>query len=281
MSYPDLSAAPAQGGTDWLLPQWPVPAHVRALCTTRSGGVSAAPYHSMNLGLHVGDDASAVQRNRERLHQQLGRYPNYLDQVHGTRVLELAQDLVHVAQADGAATSSPGVACTVMVADCLPILLAHRLGEWVAALHAGWRGLAGGTDGVGVVEVAMRHFYDRFRSSPLVCTGFDATNIVAWLGPCIGPQAFEVGDEVRAAFLRHDAAAAACFTAGPQPGKWWADLGALARLRLRRSGVEAVYGNDGSLPWCTFNNPQRFFSHRRDRVSGRMAASVWIDPIAG
>lgn len=256
-----------------LLPQWPVPAQVRSLFTTRQGGVSPAPYDSLNLGTHVGDAALAVAHNRELLQRHIGLAPNYLEQVHSSRVLALDAALDEVACADGSSTVQAGVVCTVMVADCLPILLADRQGRWVAALHAGWRGLLG-EDGVGVVEQGVARFYKHFWPVARMEQAQAATELIAWLGPCIGPQAFEVGAEVRQAFVAVDADAAQCFVPLPQD-KWLANLPALARRRLAACGVTEVYGNDGSLPWCTVSNPQRFFSHRRDRVSGRMAACIW------
>lgn len=267
-----MNILPAQA---LLCPQWPAAPNVRALFTCRQGGRSAAPYDSLNLGQHVGDAPAAVDHNRALLQQHLGLAPNYLEQVHSSRVLPLEAALPGTACADGSCTSQPGVVCTVMVADCLPVLLSDRQGRWVAALHAGWRGLVG-EDGVGVLEQGVTAYCKSFWPSAPVNTAQVATNLIAWLGPCIGPSAFEVGAEVRAAFLAVDAAAASCFRPLGQ-GKWLADLPALARLRLNACGVGAIYGNDGSLPWCTVSNPARFFSHRRDRVSGRMAACVWLE----
>ncbi len=256
---------------DWLVPQWPAPARVRSVCTTRAGGVSAPPYDSLNLGLHVGDDAHAVQSNRAKLQTALGARAVFMDQVHGTDLLELQAATPDALPADGACTRAPGLACTVMVADCLPILLCDLDATQVAAVHAGWRGLAG-TQGVGVVEQILK----RFRPIAPVEPAQAAIKIIAWMGPCIGPQAFEVGDDVRSAFVATAPQAAQCFT--PLPGgKWLADLPALARQRLLAAGVSAVYGNDGSADWCTVGNPLRFFSHRRDRVSGRQAAAIWLD----
>lgn len=259
-----------------LLPQWPVAPCVRAVFITRQGGQSAAPYDSLNLGNHVGDDPAAVAHNRALLQQHLGLAPNYLDQVHSTRVVPLEAALSGTACADGSCTSQPGVVCTVMVADCLPVLLSDRQGRWVAALHAGWRGLVGEA-GVGVLEQGVTAYYKEFGAVARVDTAQADSDLIAWLGPCIGPTAFEVGAEVRQAFVTVDADAAQCFQPLPQD-KWLADLPALARRRLNASGITAVYGNDGSLPWCTVSNPSRFFSHRRDRVSGRMAACVWMEP---
>jgi len=263
MTYPPLDPA------DCLIPDWPAPPNVRALCTTRVGGNSAAPYDSLNLGSHVGDGAAHVQCNRAILQQTLAVRPVFLNQVHGTEILELAPDTPDGAQADGACTRASGLACTVMVADCLPILLCDAQGSQVAAVHAGWRGLAG-IEGVGVLEQAVQ----RFRPPVLVEYGQPAIELIAWLGPCIGPQAFEVGADVRDAFVSVAPQTSACFL--PLPGdKWLADLPALARQRLWQLGITQVFGNDGSPPWCTVGNPLRFFSHRRDRVSGRQAACIW------
>lgn len=257
--------------SDWLVPQWPAPVGVRAVCTTRVGGVSAPPYDTLNLGTHVGDDAACVTRNRALLEGALGVRPVFLNQVHGARMQALGLQTPDGLEADGAFTRERGVACTMMVADCLPILLCDAHGTMVAAVHAGWRGLAG-TGGMGVVE----QIYQRFEAQAGVEPAQTAIKLIAWLGPCIGPQAFEVGSEVRNAFTAAAAQAAACFKPLPD-GKWLADLPALARQRLQALGVVQVYGNDSSPGWCTVGNPSRFFSHRRDRVSGRQAACIWLD----
>ena len=268
---------------DWIVPDWPAPAGVRALCTTRAGGVSGRPYDSLNVGPHVGDAPAQVAQNRETLERALGHRPEFMDQVHGTDVLALGRltgTLSGTPVADAAWTLDRHRVCTVMVADCLPVLLCSRDGSWVAAAHAGWRGLAGSPDagGKGVLECTL----ESFRAVAQVNTARVAIDLIAWLGPCIGLQAFEVGDEVRAAFMASQRSEAdslaiqACFI--PQAsGKWLANLAGLARLRLAALGISAIYGNDGSLPWCTVSNPLRFFSHRRDRVSGRMAACIWRD----
>lgn len=251
---------------DWLVPQWPAPAGVRALCSTRAGGVSAPPYASLNLGDHVGDDAAHVAANRSRWRRVLGARPVFLSQVHGTDVVELDLDSADGLVADAAWTRQPGLACGVMVADCLPVLLCTRSGL-VAAAHAGWRGLAG-RQGVGILEqtcAALRRA-DEAAAAP--------SDLMAWLGPCIGPDAFEVGAEVRQVFVAHDPSAQAFFKPHP-PDKWLADLAGLARARLMALGVHAVYGNDGSAEWCTVRNPSHFFSFRRDRVCGRIVASIW------
>jgi polyphenol oxidase len=245
---------------DWIVPAWPAPANVRAACSIRTGGVSAAHYDSLNLGDHVGDDPLAVARNRAIFADALHTRPVFLRQVHGTNVVELNARTPDDTEADGCFTSEAGVACTIMVADCLPVLFAARDGKAVAAAHAGWRSLAG-EGGKGIVE--------------RVWQSLGANDAVAWLGPCIGPEAFEVGDEVKAAFEAHDAQAGRLFKPHA-PGKWLADLPGLARMRLQALGVTRVYGNDSTREWCTVSNPSRFFSHRRDRVSGRFAAGIWL-----
>jgi YfiH family protein len=262
------SAAPAQPQPDWLVPEWPAPPSVRALCTTRAGGVSQAPYDSMNLGAFVGDAPHAVAANVQHLAQALGSQPVMLKQVHGTRLLALEAQTPDYQEADGSYTGQRGLACTVGIADCLPILLCHVAdgqATQVGALHAGWRGLAG-AQGLGVVEAFF---------AAQAATGRHAAQWVAWLGPCIGPQAFEVGPEVRAAFLAFSAQAAQAFV--PLAGdKFLADLPLLARQRLASSGVPAVFGNDGGPAWCTVGNPSRFFSYRRDGVTGRQVASICL-----
>lgn len=264
-----MTCSPLQA-SDWLQPNWPAPPNVRAVCTTRNGGVSVSPYGTLNLGTHVGDDANAVARNRALVLQELGVKPVFLNQVHGTDALPLAHATPDGASADGATTCESGLACTIMVADCLPVLLCDVQGTQVAAVHAGWRGLAG-VGGVGVLESVYKKFS---RLAPVEYSDC-APDLIAWLGPCIGPDAFEVGPDVVAAFTRTHPQAVACFK--PMPGgKWLADLPMLARQRLAALGVNRVFGNDGSAPWCTVGNPLRFFSHRRDRVSGRQAACIWL-----
>lgn len=268
---------------DASLPTWPVdwpaPARVRACMTLRSGGSSAPPFDSLNLGLHVGDDPRQVQANRDRLCRQLGVQTVFMTQVHGVGVVDLAQVLDVQAddvsrrdvQADACLSARAGLACTVMVADCLPVLMADRQARWVAAAHAGWRGLAG-TAGHGVLEAVVQALGQR---------GVPPQDLMAWLGPCIGPQQFEVGEEVRQALCQGRPAAAQHFRAAARPGYWLADLPALARQQLLGQGLGAVYGNDGSLPWCTVSQASRFFSHRRDSrllgSTGRMAALVWLE----
>lgn len=271
---------------DWLQPDWPVPARVHALCTTRSGGVSLPPYDSFNLGRLVGDEPAAVAANWAALQAVVSAgggavRPVYLRQVHGTAVQPLDTATPEGCDADACTTATPGVACTVMAADCLPVLFTNRAGTRVAAAHAGWRGLA-----AGVLEATTRSFrpetVDGKARAAIENVATDAPQeLLAWLGPCIGPQAFEVGPEVRAAFCAQDGQADAYFRPSGQAGKWFADLAGLARLRLRAAGVSALYGNDSSPAWCTVGNPSRFFSHRRDSArlgaTGRMAACIWIE----
>jgi len=228
------------------------------------------PWDSLNLGDHVGDKPAAVQANRDHLAACLQAAPVFLQQVHGTAVACLG-DAEEVAprMADACVARVPGIACTVMVADCLPVLLVDTEGRAVAAAHAGWRGLAG-AGGHGVIEAVLG-----------ALDAGAAKSTMAWLGPCIGPRAFEVGDDVRQAFVVTHPAASGMFVPTGQVGKWWCNLSGLARQRLQALGVGRVYGNDGSQAWCTVRNPSRFFSHRRDTAacggSGRFAACVWIE----
>jgi len=245
---------------DLLVPEWPAPAGVRAVCTTRGGGVSQGCFESLNLGNHVGDDEEAVAENRRRLQATIGVRPVFLQQVHGVAVVSLDAALAEEATADACVTTGVGLACTIMVADCLPVLFTDAEGRQVAAAHAGWRGLA-----AGVLEKTLATFSAGER-------------VMAWLGPCIGPSAFEVGPEVKAVFEAHDPALAECFKPAGAEGKWKADLPGLARRRLMAAGVAALHGNDGTAGWCTVSNPSRFFSHRRDGLSGRLAACIWKTP---
>lgn len=243
-------------GDGWIVPDWPAPARVLAGTTTRRGGVSIAPYDSLNLGTHVGDDPAAVAENRHllRRQRQLPAQPRWLRQVHGVGVVDAAH-VCGIAEADAAFTHEAGVVCGVMTADCLPLLLCDQSGTVVAAAHAGWRGLANG-----VVEATVLRM------------GVSATKLMVWLGPAIGPLAFEVGDEVRARFLAVADEAAVAFTPSPQ-GRWLADIYQLAVQRLARLGIERVYGGH----WCTFTDRERFYSYRRDGVTGRMASLIWLE----
>lgn len=240
---------------EWIIPDWPAPARVQALQTTRLGGVSPRPYDSLNLGDHVGDERPNVFANRQLLQQKIGGKPLWLHQVHGLTVLDagLADS---GAEADAAVAHESGLACAVMTADCLPVLFCDRAGTVVAAAHAGWRGLAAGI---------LEHTVEKM--------GAPANQILAWLGPAIGPSAFEVGEEVRAAFVQQDDQADTAFVRKGE-GKYLADLYCLARQRLVAAGVDRIYGGG----WCTFNDSSRFFSYRRDGVTGRMGSFVWLQP---
>ena len=253
---------------------------MRAVCTTRAGGVSVAPFDSLNLGDHVRDDPAAVATNRRALQQAIAARPVFLQQVHGIAVATLDAGTPDATIADAGVTAAPGVACTIMVADCLPVLLTDREGSAVAAAHAGWRGLAG-EGGKGVLESVFEsfwHFPSVERSQ--IAMKKVASNTLAWLGPCIGPQAFEVGAEVREAFCAADARAARCFTA-LGGGKYLADLPGLARQRLHGLGVTAIYGNDGSARLVHRQQPRAGFSRTGAMPlalggSGRLAACVWL-----
>lgn len=233
--------------------EWPAPAAVRTSVTTRRGGVSQAPWDSCNLGTHVGDAPAAVAANRTALVAELGCSPAWLEQTHS--VLAVPADPDQVMNADASWTPTPGIACTVMTADCLPVLFCDRAGSVVAAAHAGWRGLAGG-----VLE------------STITAMGAAPGDLLAWMGPAIGPTAFEVGAEVREAFVNHDPAAAGAFTPSARSGHFLADIYHLARLRLEAAGVTKVYG--GGL--CTVSDKERFYSYRRDGQTGRFASLIWL-----
>lgn len=239
-----------------IIPDWPAPANVRALITTRSGGVSAAPYTSLNLGDHVGDNPQHVMQNRAVLKAQLPAEPRWLKQVHGIAV---ADACMAGAEADASVAFQASEVCAVLTADCLPVLLCDQSGTVVGAAHAGWRGLLNG-----VIE------------STATAMKVPSSSLLAYLGPAIGPQAFEVGAEVRVAFIAENTEAATAFTPVDQQGetqKWMADIYALARLRLEKLGVAGVYG--GGL--CTYTDAEQFFSYRRDGVTGRMASLIWME----
>ena len=244
----------AREGVQILTPEWPAPANVRAAFTLRHHGVSKGPYDSLNVGARVGDEPAAIAENRRRLRAQLQlpQEPAWIDQVHGTEVLDL-DSTAPPAAADAAFTRRAGRVCVVQVADCLPVLITARDGSVVAAAHAGWRGLA-----AGVLEATVRRL------------AVEPGQAMVWLGPAIGQAHFEVGDEVRQVFLARDAAAAAAFAANAR-GRWQCDLARLARGRLAALGVTAVFGGG----WCTHADASRFFSFRRDGRCGRMAALIW------
>jgi YfiH family protein len=243
------------------IPAWP---GVKVFCTTRTGGSSLPPYDSFNVGDHVGDDAQAVFNNRQLLTLELQQRPVFMRQVHGSVVAQLHHDTPDGQQADACFTQEAGVACAVMVADCLPILFYSARKKMIAAVHAGWRGLAGEPKRGGVLEAMRRALVSRGALE----------DVQIWLGPCIGPRAFEVGPEVREAFLAHDALAASAFKSLPTEGKYLCDLALLARQRLADWSAGEIEGNDSTPSWCTFENPQEFFSHRRDGVTGRFAAGI-------
>jgi len=242
---------------DFIVPDWPSPAGIRAAFTLRAGGVSLPPFDTFNIGAHVGDDPNAIAVNRARLreHLALPAEPLWLQQVHGQRVVDLDRQTSRdsFGPADAAVTRSSGRVCAIQVADCMPVLFAAKDGSVVGAAHAGWRGLA-----AGVLE------------STVLAMKVPAGELIAWMGPAIGPAHFEVGEEVRAAFLAADSGASAAFAANER-GRWQCDLYALARRRLAALGVSAVHGGG----WCTYADAGRFFSYRRDGRCGRMAALIW------
>jgi hypothetical protein len=240
-----------------LVPAWPLLPRVRALCTLRTGGVSKAPYASLNLATHVGDMPAAVSENRQRLRTQflLPTEPLWLEQVHGTQVLDADAPAGLSTAADAAITRQPGRVLAVLVADCLPVLLATRDGAAIAVAHAGWRGLA-----AGVIERTVE------------ALAVPPAQLQAWLGPAISAPHFEVGGEVRTAFVSQQAQAAACFSANAR-GRWQCDLAGLARQRLSALGVSSVH----EAQLCTASDPERFYSFRRDGQTGRIAALLWID----
>lgn len=239
---------------DWIIPDWPAPLRVKSLITTRNGGVSRGPYTSLNLGLRTGDADAAVAANRQRLRSILPQEPKWLRQVHGTQVVN-ADVITDFPQADASIARLSGTVCAVMVADCLPVLLCDCVAGVVGMAHAGWRGMSGG-----VIE------------NTVGAMNAPADQLLAYLGPAIGPAAYEVGADVRDAFIAADSSAAAGFRPRGD-GKWLADLFELARQRLMRAGVTQIYG--GGM--CTVANPTRFFSYRRDGVTGRMAALIWLE----
>lgn len=245
------------GKPDFIVPDWPAPAGVRAAFTLRAGGVSRAPCDTFNIGAHVGDDSAAIAENRARLRERLylPSEPVWLEQVHGHRVVDLDRLITRdsLGPADAATTRKPGRVCVIQVADCMPVLFAAADGSVVGAAHAGWRGMAGG-----VLESTVRAM-----SAP-------AGELIAWMGPAIGPAHFEVGEEVRAAFMAANEGASVAFTANER-GRWQCDLYALARQRLTAIGVGTIHGGG----WCTYADPGRFFSYRRDGRCGRMAALIW------
>lgn len=240
----------------FIIPHWPAPANVKALQTTRSGGISTGPYDSLNLGEHVQDDPLAVAHNRQLLSPYLPSEPVWVNQVHGIAVIDAAKSGC-LENADGAFTTQADVVCVTMTADCLPVLLCDKAGTVVAAVHAGWRGLCDG-----VIEAAIA----KMLAEP--------ADILAWLGPAIGPNAFEVGHDVREQFMQKDAQAVSAFKS--HGDKWLCDIYTLAKQRLVSAGVKAIYGGSVNEEFCTYTDETRFFSFRRDNATGRMASLIWL-----
>ena len=238
--------------SDLIIPDWPAPSNVHAIQTTRQGGFSDAPFESLNLGAHVQDHPITVVKNRQLLDQFLPAEPVWLNQVHGTNVINAALSNC-VQDADGSFTTESNVVCVTMTADCLPVLLCNKQGTAVAAIHAGWRSLCDG-----VIE------------NTILAMGPKADDLLAWLGPAIGPDAFEVGAEVRQAFIEKDTNATLAFK--PHADKWLANLYLLATQRLNNVGIKAIYGGGD----CTYSSPDRYFSFRRDGMTGRMATMIWM-----
>ena len=243
----------------WLEADWPAPGNIRAGTTLRRPGPSQPPYAHFNLALHVEDDVDSVMANRQSLKAslQLPSEPRWLEQVHSTIVVE-ADTLDGVAQADAAFTQQTGVVCVVMTADCLPVLFANRQGSCVAAAHAGWRGLANG-----VLEKTLQ------------AAGFNPEDTLAWLGPGIGAKVYEIGDEVKQAFMQQPMHSESAFVDNG-PGKYLMDMYALARQRLKALGVTAISGGE----YCTYTQAEKFYSYRRDGLTGRMASLIWMEPEA-
>lgn len=235
-----------------IRPSWPAPAHVKALQTTRLGGVSLAPYDALNLAMHVKDKPEHVARNRQLLSRYVPTEPVWLNQVHSTRVIDAAKSSC-IENADASFTTQPNVVCVTMTADCLPVLLCNLAGTTVAVVHAGWRGLCDG-----VIEATI------------AAMSVEPAQLIAWLGPAIGPNAFEVGDEVREQFVMYGQHAEEAFI--PKSDKWLGNLYQIAKQRLQSVGVNQIYGDID----CTYSNPERFFSFRRDHDTGRMATMIWI-----
>ncbi|MBX3616894.1 peptidoglycan editing factor PgeF [Nitrosomonas sp.] len=246
---------------DWIIPDWPAPDNVRALFTTRNGGVSSGArgmYASLNLGAHVNDELENVTRNRAIVRRHLPREPKWLKQVHGTLPVQIEHTATIIPEADAAFSRRQKHVCAVMVADCLPVLLCDQAGTVVGVVHAGWRGLAGG-----IIENTVEAMQ------------VDPHQLMAWLGPAIGPNHFEVGADVHAAFVQHEERAVQAFQpkfSGDQ-AKWLADIFLLARQRLNGCGISKVYG--GGV--CTYSDSNRFYSYRRDGGTGRMAALIWFE----
>lgn len=250
MSFIDLNSP-------FICPQWPAPKQVKAFTSTRLGGVSQRPFTSLNLGAHVGDNAEAVAENRSRFAQSINMPDSlrWLNQVHGTQTVCLPSEVVGDLAADASYTKDEQQVCAVMTADCLPLLICNEQGTQVAAVHAGWRGLC-----EGVIESCIAQF-DR------------TDTLLVWLGPAIGAEAFEVGAEVKQAFMDKDKKAVMAFKASKHQGKWLADIYLLAKQRLTKLGINQIYGGE----FCTFEGEEYFFSYRRDQQTGRLASVIWIE----
>jgi polyphenol oxidase len=243
---------------DLIFPGWPAPSNIKAIQTTRKGGGSLAPYDSLNLGSHVGDDPMQVERNRLLLNRYVPSEPVWLDQVHGTVALDAAATTC-VPSADASYAKVKNTVCAVMTADCLPILFCNTAGTAVAAAHAGWRGLCDG-----VIETTVK------------AMGEPPASLMAWLGPAIGPLAFEIGAEVRAEFIAQHSDAVSAFVPSAE-GKWLGNMYLLAQQRLNRAGITAIFGGGGDELFCTYSDAERFFSYRRDGKTGRMASLIWFE----
>lgn len=246
---------------EFIHPNWPAPSNVKALQTTRNGGVSLGSYSSLNLGTHVGDDPAAVARNRQLLSPYLPSEPVWVNQVHGIDVIDAAVSSC-LQNADASFTTKPNVVCVTMTADCLPVLLCDQKGTVVAAVHAGWRGLCDG-----VIEAAVKKMQ------------VPSSEVLVWLGPAIGPNAFEVGDDVREQFIARDRQAAQAFNpvGGESGGKWLCNMYQIAKQRLSALGVTKIYDENHREDFCTYTDEARFFSFRRDNITGRMASLIWLE----
>ncbi len=244
---------------DFIQPNWPAPANVKSLQTTRVGGFSVGPYSSLNLGAHVGDNQVFVEHNRQLLAPYLPSSPVWINQVHGIGVINAASSS-SLQDADASYSKLANVVCATMTADCLPVLLCDTKGTVVSAVHAGWRGLCDGVIEAAVHEMAV-----------------PASEVLAWLGPAIGPQSFEVGDDVRTQFITIDPSASLAFK--PHSDKWLCDIYLLAKQRLQSIGVSQIYGATINIEFCTYSEVDRFYSFRRDNVTGRMASLIWLESI--
>lgn len=248
---------------EFIKPSWPAPANVKTLQTTRIGGFSQTPYASLNLGMHVGDDVSVVAKNRQLLRAYLPSEPVWVNQVHGIDVIDAAKN-TGLQNADASFTTQANIVCVTMTADCLPVLLCDKAGTVVSAVHAGWRGLCDGA-----IEAAVNKM--------AVCP----KDILAWLGPAIGPHAFEVGDDVRQQFILKDTQSELAFKPHADHqlnAKWLCNMYLIAQQRLNKLGVTLVYGGSVNEHFCTYTDDPRFFSYRRDSVTGRMASMIWLAP---